>query len=109
MARIDRIALALGASALLALGSMPADAAKKGAPKGSGSCVLKAAEGSAGSESGAKFQVDEALLQAVDWGAWASWMSNGSTPGYSFGPRKYKCKGGAGSWTCRGQAKICKL
>ena len=73
------------------------------------SCVVKAAEGTGSDEKAAKFQVDEALLQAVDWGAWASWMSNGSTPGYSFGPRKYKCKGGAGSWTCRGQAKICKL
>jgi hypothetical protein len=101
MARFDRVALALGAAALMALGSVAAEA--------KGQCVLKAAEGSAGSEAGAKFQVDEALLQAVDWGAWASWMSNGSTPGYSFGPRKYKCSSSGGGWTCRGQAKICKL
>lgn len=99
------VALALGAAAVFALGSTAADA--KGKVKG-GACVLKAAEGTAASESGAKFQVDEALLQAVDWGAWASWMSNGTTPGYTFGPRKYKCKGGAGGYTCRGQAKICK-
>lgn len=101
MTRSNRAALALGCAAALVLGSVTAEA--------KGSCVLKAAEGSAGSESGAKFQVDEALLQAVDWGAWASWMSNGTTPGYSFGPRKYRCKGSGGGWTCRGQAKICKL
>lgn len=73
-------------------------------------CVRKGAVGEAGSEKDAKFQVDEALLQAVDWGAWASWMANGTTPGYSFGPRKYSCKqGGSWGWTCRGAATICKL
>ena len=73
-------------------------------------CMRKGAIGEAGSEKDAKFQVDEALLQAVDWGAWASWMANGSTPGYSFGPRKYSCKkGGTWGWTCRGSATICKL
>jgi hypothetical protein len=73
-------------------------------------CVRKGAIGEAGSEKDAKFQVDEALLQAVDWGAWAAWMANGSTPGYSFGPRKYSCsKGGSFGWTCRGAATICKL
>ncbi len=73
-------------------------------------CMKKGAIGEAGSEKDAKFQVDEALLQAVDWGAWASWMANGSTPGYSFGPRTYRCsQGGSFGWTCRGQATICKL
>lgn len=73
-------------------------------------CFKKGAIGEAGSEKDAKFQVDEALLQAVDWGAWASWMANGTTPGYSFGPRTYRCsKGGSWGWTCRGQATICKL
>lgn len=77
-------------------------------------CWRKGAIGEAGDTDGAKFQVDEALLQAVDWGAWAAWMSSGgksSTPGgYSFGPRTYKCsKGGSFGVTCRGQATICKL
>ncbi|MFM7083618.1 MAG: hypothetical protein ACKOW3_01255 [Hyphomicrobium sp.] len=73
-------------------------------------CFKKGAIGEAGSEKDAKFQVDEALLQAVDWGAWASWMANGTTPGYSFGPRTYRCsKGGSWGYTCRGQATICKL
>ncbi len=73
-------------------------------------CVKKGAVGEASSEKDAKFQVDEALLQAVDWGAWAAWMANGSTPGYSFGPRMYRCSStGSLGWTCRGQSTICKL
>ena len=101
-------AVLAAAAGALALGlAVPAADA---APKGGKNCVLKAAEGTGNSESAAKFQVDEALLQAVDWGAWASWMSNGTTPGYSYGPRTYKCKGGSGlGFTCRGQATICKL
>ncbi|MFN3869440.1 MAG: hypothetical protein ACK4MF_10275 [Hyphomicrobiaceae bacterium] len=78
-------------------------------PAAAGSCVNKAAEGTGSDEKAAKFQVDEALLQAVDWGAWASWMANGTTPGYSYGPRKYKCSKGGLGVTCVGQAKICKL
>jgi hypothetical protein len=73
-------------------------------------CFKKAGTGEAGSEADAKFQVDEVLLQATDWGAWASWMSTGKTPGYTFGPRKYRCsKGGSWGWKCYGQATICKL
>lgn len=74
------------------------------------SCVRKGAIGEAGSQDDAKFQVDEALLQAVDWGAWASWMANKTTPGYTFGPRSYSCKkGGSFGWVCRGASTICKL
>jgi len=73
-------------------------------------CFKKAGVGEAGSEADAKFQVDEVLLQATDWGAWAAWMSSGKTPGYTFGPRKYRCsKGGSFGWKCHGQATICKL
>lgn len=79
-------------------------------------CVKKGAIGSAGSEQDAKLQVDEALLQAVDWGAWAAWMGSSNKvgaaaklPGYSFGARRYSCsKGGSWGWTCRGSATICK-
>ncbi|HRY07634.1 MAG TPA: hypothetical protein P5114_10980 [Hyphomicrobiaceae bacterium] len=74
-----------------------------------GSCVVKAAQGTGSDEKAAKFQVDEALLQAVDWGAWAAWMANGTTPGYKYGKRKYKCSKGGLGVVCRGQAKICKL
>jgi hypothetical protein len=100
--------LLASAAAVLALGLGASIAGA--APKAGKSCVVKAAEGTGGDEKSAKFQVDEALLQAVDWGAWASWMANGTTPGYSYGPRTYKCKGGSGlGFTCRGQATICKL
>ncbi len=93
--------LAALAIAGVALAAVPAEAR---------SCFKKAAIGEASSANSAKFQVDEALLQATDWGAWASWMASGSTPGYSFGPRSYSCKqGGSWGWTCRGSATLCKL
>lgn len=106
MKTFKRCAAAVAAIAGVAIaGSVTAEAKE---------CWRKGAIGEAGDIDGAKFQVDEALLQAVDWGAWAAWMASGgksSTPGgYSFGPRTYSCKGG-GSFgvTCRGQATICKL
>jgi len=102
MSKIMRAVTAGVAVAGLMLGAAASASAKE--------CVKKGAVGEAGSEKDAKFQVDEALLQAVDWGAWASWMANGTTPGYSFGPRTYRCsKGGSWGWTCRGQSTICKL
>jgi len=81
------------------------------------SCVKKGAIGEAGSQDDAKLQVDEALLQAVDWGAWAAWMGSSNKvgaaanlPGYTYGARTYSCKqGGSWGWTCRGSATICKL
>lgn len=98
----SKSALAIAIVAATALvGSVTGAEAKK-------SCVMKAAEGTGSDEKSAKFQVDEALLQAVDWGAWAAWMANGTTPGYEFGKRKYKCKKGGLGVVCRGQAKICK-
>ncbi len=102
MSKIARATTAGIAAAAVILGGAMAAEAK--------TCVRKGAIGEAGSEKDAKFQVDEALLQAVDWGAWASWMSNGTTPGYTFGPRKYSCsKSGSWGWTCRGSSTICKL
>lgn len=74
-----------------------------------GSCVVKSAEGTGVSKKAAQFQVDEALLQAVDWGAWAAWMSSGTTPGYKFGKRKYRCKAGGLGVNCRGTARICRI
>lgn len=101
--------LAVGALAIagLAVAALPASA---------GNCVRKGAVGEAGSQQDAKLQVDEALLQAVDWGAWAAWMSSGNKvgaaaklPGYTYGARSYSCKqGGSWGWTCRGSATICK-
>lgn len=94
--------IAVAAVAALALTGVGAAEAK--------TCFKKAGVGEAGSEKDAKFQVDEVLLQATDWGAWAAWMSSGQTPGYTFGPRSYRCsKGGSFGWKCHGQATICKL
>lgn len=79
------------------------------APADAKSCFRKAAVGEAFDQAGAKFQVDEALLQATDWGAWASWMAGAGTPGYTFGPRSYRCKAGGMGYECHGTATICKL
>jgi hypothetical protein len=79
-----------------------------GVPAHAGNCFMKAGEGTASTLEGAKFQVDEVLLQATDWGAWAEWMATGKTSGYDFGKRKYKCKQGGVGYQCVGQAKICK-
>ncbi len=100
MTTFKRFAVAAVAIAAVAAGGLSAEAKE---------CFKKAAEGTAGDEASAKFQVDEALLQSVDWGAWAAWMASGSTPGYSFGPRSYKCSSGGVGVTCRGSATICKL
>ena len=83
-------------------------AAFTAAPAEAKSCFKKAAEGNAISESLAKFQVDAALLQATDWGIYATWVTGAGTPGYSFGPRTYKCTQ-SGLWQCRGSATLCKL
>lgn len=102
MLNVKRSGVAMLAVAGLMAGMASAAEAKQ--------CWKKGAIGEATSESGAKFQVDEALLQAVDWGAWAAWMASNNTPGYSFGPRSYRCsQSGSLGWTCRGQSTICKL
>ncbi len=73
------------------------------------SCFKKAAEGTAITESLAKFQVDAALLQATDWSIYFTYISNNGTPGYSFGPRAYKCAPGGAGFKCAGSATLCKL
>jgi hypothetical protein len=73
------------------------------------SCFKKASEGNALTETLAKFQVDAALLQATDWSIYATWVTGAGTPGYSFGPRTYKCNQGSVLWQCRGSATLCKL
>jgi hypothetical protein len=74
-----------------------------------GSCVNKAGEGTGNTEKAAKFQAFEAILQATDWGTWASWMSSGQTPGYTVSSQKSKCTKGTGlGITCVTQATLCK-
>ena len=38
-------------------------------------CVTKAAEATAGSESGAKWFVMETIVQQVSWGLWPGWVA----------------------------------
>lgn len=93
----------LAAAAVLALSvTADAQAARPG-------CFVKAAEGTNTTEEGAKFQAFEAILQATDWGVWAAWMANGSTPGYVVDKPKYKCTKGVGlGFKCVGQTTLCK-
>lgn len=108
MIELKRSSVAFAAVAAVAMTfASGAEAAKK--PAKSSNCVMKAAQGTGSDAEAAKFQVDEALLQAVDWGAWASWMANKTTPGYDYGKRTYRCKPGGLGVECVGQAKICKL
>ena len=104
MLRLKRVAVASLAVAgiIIASGTVEAQGAKKG-------CLIKASEGTNTTEEGAKFQAFEALLQATDWGLWAAWMANGSTPGYDVAKPQYKCSKGSGlGFTCRAQTTICK-
>lgn len=92
------------AGAVLALSASASQAA------GAKNCFKKAAVGNALTEGLAQFQVDAALLQAVDWSIYGTWVTGNGTPGYSFGPRTYKCeKGSVVGWQCRGSATLCKL
>lgn len=87
------------AGAAVALGAAPANA---------GSCFKKSAEGTGVTEKIAKFQVDAALLQATDWSIYFTYVASGTTPGYSFGPRTYKCSSGGVGTVCRGSATLCE-
>jgi hypothetical protein len=79
----------------------------------SAQCIKKAGEGTNTTEDGAKFQAYEAILQATDWGMWASWMASsqkvGTAPGYAVKDLKSRCTKGTGlGVTCRVQATLCK-
>ena len=102
MTMLTKVATTAAMAVALSLGAAATASAK--------TCFKKAGTGEATTKKGAQFQVDEVLLQATDWGAWAAWMTTGTTPGYTFGKRYYKCqKGGTWGWKCYGQARICKL
>ncbi|WP_041320884.1 hypothetical protein [Hyphomicrobium denitrificans] len=81
-----------------------------GTPAEAKSCFKKAAVGDALTQDLAKFQVDAMLLQATDWSIYFTYISSGTTPGYTFGKRSYRCTpGSAIGWECRGSATLCKL
>ena len=75
-------------------------------------CINKAGQGTNSTEDGAKFQAWEAVLQATDWGSWASWMGSGgkvgTAPGYAVKNVKFRCKAGGLGKECVGQATLCK-
>jgi len=74
-------------------------------------CVSKAGEGTGSTVDNAKFQAWEAVLQATDWGSWASFMASGmkvgSAPGYKVSGLKSRCKPGGLGQTCVVQATLC--
>lgn len=90
------LAAGMGAALMLAAGSAQAQ------------CVTKGAKATAGSESSAKWYVMETMVQAVSWGLWPGWLSNGKVAGYSVKNEKYECKPDGGNVTCRGRATFCK-
>lgn len=102
MRTLARFAFAAVAVTGIAFASASAEA------QGKKNCVVKASEGTNSTEEGAKFQAHEALFQAVDWGLWAAWMANGSTPGYDVAKPQFKCSKGGLGYTCRAQTTFCK-
>lgn len=75
-------------------------------------CLEKTGSGTGGNDKSAQFQSWEAILQATDWAAWASWMADnqriGTAPGYSVKNLKVDCKGGGLGRECIIQATLCK-
>jgi hypothetical protein len=96
--------------ALLALACAGSVFAAAGAAEAQ--CVTKAGRGTAGDLDGAKFQAWEAVLQATDWGSWASFMAQGAkpgvAPGYKVSNLRTKCGKGGWGQECVMQAKLCK-
>jgi hypothetical protein len=83
-----------------------------GAPGAMAQCVNKAGEGTGGSRPDAVFQAYEAILQATDWGMWATWMATGpkvgTAPGYAVSKMRQTCKAGGLGQVCTVQATLCK-
>jgi hypothetical protein len=107
-----RFSAYVSAAALIACGLMllPGEAAAQG--KRGGICVNKAASGTNTTKDGAMFQAWEAVLQATDWGSWASFMASsgkiGSAPGYKVSRVKSRCGTGGLGYNCKIQATLCK-
>lgn len=93
-----RIAL-IAAVAAAAMGATGANAAE---------CTRKGAVATAGSEKDAKWFAMETMVQAVSWGLWPGFLSNGKVEGYKVTNEKYQCKPDGGQVTCRGAATFCK-
>lgn len=104
---------ALTLAIFLALGGFGvADRALAQGKAGAGACLNKAASGTNTTEDGARFQAWEAVLQATDWGSWASFMASGAkigtAPGYSVSKVSSRCNKGGLGYSCKMQATLCK-
>jgi hypothetical protein len=106
--RKTTLLIAAAAMATAGIGTITTTSAEA-AKAAKGNCFVKAAEGTNTDLAGAKFQAYEAILQSFDWGAWASWMANKTTPGYKVTTTKERCTKGGLGMTCVTQATICKL
>ncbi|MGE0701531.1 MAG: hypothetical protein AB7O57_20710, partial [Hyphomicrobiaceae bacterium] len=104
----------LASATALALAPALASPAFAQSKKGSApaTCVKKAASGTNTTRDGAMFQAWEAVLQATDWGSWASFMSSsgkiGTAPGYKVSNVQSKCQTGGLGYNCKMQATLCK-
>jgi hypothetical protein len=111
MLRLKHAILPAVALAALALAA-PANAQDKKGAKSAANCVNKAASGTNVTRDGAMFQAWEAVLQATDWGSWASFMAGpgkvGTAPGYKVSNVTSRCNPGGIGFTCKMQATLCK-
>jgi hypothetical protein len=109
MLRVTNAAVAGLAAAGLLLSAAPSAAQ----PKPTVNCVRKAGLGSSITTEGAKFQAYTAVLQAVDFNMWASWMLTsqkfGEAPGYDVTKVDFECTPNTGfGATCTVRATLCK-
>ncbi len=70
-------------------------------------CVTKGAVATSSSADSAKWYALETMVQAVSWGLWPGFLSNGKVEGYNVVNERYNCTPDGGSVTCRGQATFC--
>lgn len=107
-----RISSIVPMSALIVAGLLVLPGAADAQGKRGGVCVNKAASGTNTTKDGAMFQAWEAVLQATDWGSWASFMTSsgkiGSAPGYKVSRVKSRCGPGGLGYNCKMQATLCK-
>jgi hypothetical protein len=105
MAKFARVVVApLAFAGLLVVSGAAAQAA---------TCIKKAGTGTGSTDDSASFQAWEAVLQATDWGSWASFMTTGmkvgTAPGYKVSNVIKRCRaGGMLGRECTMQATLCK-
>lgn len=78
-----------------------------GASAASAGCVNKGAVATSDSEKSAKWYAMETMVQAVSWGLWPGWLSNGKVEGYKVTNERYRCNKESGGVTCHGRATFC--